>query len=93
MSDMPERIWADPGMTGLAGYWRSSPHELDDEIVEYVRADVLAAKDAEIANAKDWAMREARESAKKSMMITAKDAAIERLRAALRELAKEARKR
>ena len=55
MIDAPERIWAEPGMPG----YLDEPHEI--YTVEYVRADLMAALQAEnerlraVAEAAQWA--------------------------------------
>lgn len=50
MSDAPERIWADaPGIFDGTDLWHTSRETAEETATEYVRADIFAAKDAEIA--------------------------------------------
>lgn len=46
MAEAPERIWAD---RGPKGGWLYRDRKMPDSEHEYVRADLLAARDAEIA--------------------------------------------
>ena len=55
MSDMPERIWGTKLPVGFAGVWELEQRYSD--ATEYVRADLVAAKDAELSAAKEQIAR------------------------------------
>lgn len=58
--DLPERIWTWQNHPG-AGFWRGTQPRYGEQRHDYVRADLVAAKDQEIEALAEAALRDVRE--------------------------------